>query len=255
MIKTYCHSSSKYTFRHPSLLLTWTAPLLRHTCIYYATSSSHFTVCFPPLRSHIAALSPTLQYLRRLAAFGFQARSFCRAAPFIAFVPERACVQRHCVFMLPPLYLKMTHMLKPGVQSRRVFFLFLFCLLSISCVTGSALWQSLRLRALCAPTMSIADGQFNYYACGCVCQPHISSWRGRCLQKPTGLVIFCVLMLAVDRQNPLQEAESLESAPQAERKCRVADDFTKWGENGDTHRGVKIIKAAVVRKTATLIYF
>lgn len=134
-------------------------------------------------------------------------------------------------------------------------FFFSFYSLSISCVTGSALWQSLRLRALCAPTMSIADGRFNYYACGCVCQPHISSWRGRCLQKPTGLVIFCVLMLAVDRQNPLQEAESLESAPQTERKCRVADDFTKWGENGDTHRGVKIIKAAVVRKTATLIYF
>lgn len=45
------------------------------------------------------------------------------------------------------------------------FFLFIFSLLSISCVTGSALWQSLRLRALCAPTMSIADGRFNYYAC------------------------------------------------------------------------------------------
>lgn len=120
------HLSLKLNSLHLKSLLTWTAPsppwpLHIYICIY-EDSSRHFTVCFPPHRSLIAALSATLQHLRRLAAFGFQAQSHCRAAPFIAFVPERACVQRHCVFMLPPLYLKMTHMLKPRVQSRCVFF-------------------------------------------------------------------------------------------------------------------------------------
>lgn len=121
---------------------------------------------------------------------------------------------------------------------------------SISCVTGSPLWQSLRLRALCAPTMSIADGRFNYYACECVCQPHISAWCGRCLQKPTGVVIFCILMPAVDCQNRSRRPSALKP-PQTERKCRVADDVTPQDEERmDTHIGVKISKTTVVRKNS-----
>lgn len=172
---------------------------------------------------------------------------------------QREPVSRGIVSSCCLLYIwKWLTCLSPAYKVDVFFFslsLFIFCLLSISYVTGSALWQSLRLRALCAPTMSIADGRFNYCACECVCQPHISSWRGRCLQKQTRVVIFCVLMLVVDRQNR-SKRPSAWKPPQMERKCGAAHDFTPPNEEWmETHTGVKIIRAAVVRKTASLIYF
>lgn len=132
-----------------------------------------------------ASSFPYCSFISRVTAslpsgclFTFPSRR--RAAWLIAFVPRRASVQRHCVFMLPPFCLKMTHMLKLCHKVDVVFFPSLFVPLYflphfyLVCNRLCAV----TIAALCAPTMSIADGPFNYRAR----RPHVS-W---CLQKAAG---------------------------------------------------------------------